>query len=154
MRSGSDRKDSLLIDQLVGLLGNYTGALWRDGDGRAYKEMRHFQNRFPNIGDGGFDLPRCKIDFKASMMRYSQDPSKYRLAVRPRERHPGWVYVLILVEEFSLQEFDGLSALKTYLVGWVHDDDLPEHPELTGPFSGAFTVKATDLIPVIPLNYC
>lgn len=153
IRPEGEREESLLIDQMVGLIGNWTLSVWRDGDARAYMDSRHAQNRAPSVGDGGFDLPRCSIDVKTSMMRGGQDPADYRLAVRPRERHEGWVYALCLVRPFTLESLKQSPRVTALLMGWITDDSLPEFPEDYGPFAGAYTVPAKDLYPFIPLKY-
>ena len=32
VRGAEERKTNLVVDQMVGLIGNYVGAVWRDGD--------------------------------------------------------------------------------------------------------------------------
>lgn len=153
VRNGDDRQDSLIIDQMVGLIGNYAGAIWRDGDARAYLDQRHAQNRLASVGDGGYDLPRCRIDFKSSMMRYSQDPSTYNLLVRPQERKAGWIYVCVLVSKFDLDSLKEKAELLVYMTGWLHDRQLPKDVEKSGPFQGAHVVSVMNLQPLIPFYY-
>jgi len=153
IRKTDDRRKHLSEDQIVGLVGNYALALWRDGDERAYLDMRHSQNRFPTKGDGGYDLPRCRIDIKTSMMRRSQDPMTYNLPVRPRERHKGWVYGLALTESFSIQGLKANPLITVHLVGWAREDELPENANGVGKLEGAFVIPATKLHAFPPLVY-
>lgn len=148
---GSDRQERLLEDQIAGLAGNMALAIWRDGDHRAYLESRHSQNRMPTTGDGGFDLPRCRLDVKTSVMRAGCNPSRYRLAVRPKERHHGWLYALALIKPFEIKDL--ALGLTVNLVGWAEESSLPGIPESSGVFTGAFTLPAKDLIPFPPMTY-
>ena len=148
-----DRKAFCFEDQFVGLLGNAALAVWRDGDIRAYLDMRHAQDRFPDSGDGGYDLPRLRFDIKTSMMRTRPDPLGYNLAVRPRERHDGWVYGLGLVRKFTLDDLKESPQLDVHLIGWALDSDLPEHPNGVGALKGACCIQARNLTPFTPLMY-
>lgn len=150
---GSDRADKLLEDQMCGLIGNYALSLWRDGDDRSYRDARHSQNQFASKGDGGYDLPRVRFDVKTSMMRGSNEPLRYNLAVRPRERHAGWVYGLALIERFSMESLKSNPQVTVHLVGWATDDELPEKPNGAGVFSGAYTLPVMSLHPFTPLIY-
>ena len=150
---GSDRKDKLLEDQMCGLIGNYALAIWRDDDDRSYRDSRHNQNMFASQGDGGYDLPRVRFDIKTSMMRGSNEPLRYNLAVRPRERHAGWVYGLALIEHFSMDSLKENPQVTVHLVGWATDDELPDAPNGAGVFSGAYTLPAMNLHPFTPLVY-
>ena len=137
VRSGKDRKDSLSVDQVVGQMVNYAGILYLTGSMLSYAEARKKANRNKYVGDGGVDVPGYRIDTKGSLMRASPDPLRYRLAVRPRERHIGSAYVLGLVPS--------ISGSLVYLVGWWTDERLPP-PDLAGTFRGAHTVKRHDLL--------
>lgn len=150
---GGDRKEKLLEDQMCGLIGNYALCLWRDGDDRSYRDSRHSQNQFASKGDGGYDLPRVRFDIKTSMMRGSDEPLRYNLAVRPRERHADWVYGLALVERFSMESLKENPQVTVHLVGWARDDELPEKPNGAGVFSGAHVLPAMGLHPFTPLIY-
>ncbi len=150
VRNGGDRDQNLLIDQIVGLAGNFALAIWRDGDARAYRDSRHYQNKFPEKGDGGFDLPRCKIDVKTSMMRGHSDPMRYHLIVRPAERHPEWLYALALSPQFEVADLkDGLEIM---LVGWAVEKSIPKEVDKEF-FEGAHILKADMLNPFVPLSY-
>lgn len=154
VRSGQDREDHLMLDNFLGLIGNYVGALWRDGDTRAYIDQRHQQNRFPTQGDGGYDLPRCRIDFKTSMMRGSADPLDYNLLVRPFERHNENVYVLLLTRPFEFENLKHIEQINVEIAGWYDDRDLGSRkPETEGIFQGAYKVPVVELYPIIPLRY-
>lgn len=151
VRDREDRVSALKIDQIAGLAGNMALCVWRDGDDRTYKEMRYYQNRYPNLGDAGCDLPRCLFDIKTSIMRASPDPMSYRLAVRPAERHRGHTYGLALIREFDTASLS--NGLDVLLVGWKRECNLPECVEASGVFSGAFVVPSKELIPFTPLVY-
>jgi len=150
VRSSDSRDESLLIDQIVGLAGNFALAVWRDGDARAYRDSRHTQNRFRDVGDGGYDLPRCSIDVKTSMMRGSQDPMRYHLIVRPAERHENWTYALALTPAFQIPDLK--NGLEVMLVGWAIEKNLPRTTE-SDLFDGAHVLKADMLNPFLPLVY-
>ena len=97
-------------------------------------------NKNPHLGDGGVDIIGLpNVDIKGSMMRYSSDPSKYRLLVRSRERHKDWIYVLAMVPK--------QRPYKCHLVGWAYDSDLSKHP-YNGPIKslhGAFLKESSEL---------
>ena len=147
IRGRQERMESLGEDQLIGQVGLFVGNYWLSGSDTAYLTSRWFQNMFPRRGDRGGDVPGANVDFKCSLMRAGKDPMEYRLLVRPRERHPGWVYVLALVE--SLDD-DGAVV---HLVGWMEDGELPQETATGGPFAGAHVVKAENLHPLPPLTW-
>ena len=80
------------------------------------------------------------------MMRYSENPLDYRLLVRPRERHDGWIYVLAMVPK--------QRPYKCYLVGWTKDEDLPKstYDGKIKSLHGAFCVEAKNLKPIFGLK--
>lgn len=140
-----ERMDRIAEDQVVGQLGQMALAIWKDGHLGAYHEQRSLANASPLKGDGGSDLVGANVDVKASLMRGSTDPMRYRLAVRPREMHGGWVYVLALVEPL-------MTAVS--LVGWATSDDLASRGvEADGPFSGARCIPAGELRPLPPFDW-
>ncbi len=145
---GNDRMATLGEDQLVGQIGTYVGTKYMLGSAHQYMIGRWYANQHPNQGDGGSDIPASNIDFKASLKRYpKKDPLTYRLPVRPKERHEGWVYILILVDPITE---NGTTA---HLMGWASDDMLPVDPESDGPFEGAHLITATNLKPLMPIKW-
>lgn len=140
---GEDRQSMLTEDQLVGQLGTYTGLKWMTGHSQLYCLSRWYQNKMPYQGDGGSDVPGANIDFKSSMIRTGRPLLEHRLAVRPTERHPGWVYVLCLVNEHY----------QVFMIGWATDEELPVEPEKEGGFEGAFCLPAKELHPLPPFRF-
>jgi len=146
---GADRNDKLLEDQVVGQIGQYVGSRWLQGNPLPYVQARWVANQNPTVGDGGSDILGSNLDFKASLVRTpGGDPLDYRLAVRPRERHDGWVYVLVLVTKLVRKE-----PVESLIVGWASDRMLPTRPESSGVFKGAFIINARDLNPVPPITW-
>jgi len=146
---GADRQTTLREDQLVGQVGQYVGSMWLFGSADPYMKSRWVANQNPTVGDGGSDIIGANLDFKASMARNpNRDLLDYRLAVRPRERHPEWIYVLILVTQMKKPK-----PVLANLIGWATDAMLPKTPSTSGVFSGAFTVKARDLHPLPPFQW-
>lgn len=144
---GSDRAASLVEDQLVGQLGTLALHKYLYGTTERYVFSRHAQNRFPDQGDGGEDLPGANVDVKTSVMRYGQDPWRYNLCVRPRERHADWVYILGLVSK------EYVTDRLVHLLGWIGDAALPAEPATEGPLAGAFVVPAHTLVALPPIHY-
>lgn len=138
IRTSSDRENHLLEDQLVGQIATYCGSVVLTGSPEGWSKARDIANAKPHSGDGGVDIVGLdNVDIKGSLMRKSRDPLEYRLLVRPRERHVGWIYVLGLVPKSR--------PYRTHLVGWACDDDLPKTPNSRGAFKGAYVVKARNL---------
>lgn len=145
VRDDIDRMERLMEDQTVGQLGQMALAIWKDGHMGEYLIQRAAANQYPTHGDGGADFVGGNIDVKASLMRASEDPMLYRLAVRPAEMHDGWVYVLALVEPFMV----GVQ-----LVGWALSSDLTAKPAASeGTFAGAYVINAPELRPLPPLEW-
>lgn len=138
---GGDRAATVGHDNLVGQLCQYALAVYMTGGEAAYVEARAAANADPWRGDGGMDIPCCNIDVKGSWMRASPDPLRYTLAVRPRERHPDWVYVLALAAPHR----DGHLVS---LVGWATTKMLPAVPAARGVFAGAYVLPAAALRPM------
>jgi hypothetical protein len=115
--------------------------MWAFGSADAWRASREKANKNPLVGDGGVDLvvDGKNVDAKASQLLPSRDPLRYRLAVRPRERHAGVVYILALHPH-------GLWNM--LLVGFAEEPELGDKPETEGVFSGAFTIPATRLHPL------
>lgn len=147
VRSGSDRQDALLTDQSVGQLGELALSRYVGGTPLFYELTRTIRDLDPTKGDDGGDLLATNLDVKCSLMRASQDPLKYRLLVRPKERKPNAVYVLALVGQ------DVWQTGTVTLVGWRRDRDLPESCARDGPFAGAYVLPATQLHPLPPLEF-
>ena len=146
LREGQERLEKLTEDQFVGQIGHAAGSIWWSGSMDAYLQAREIANAEPWKGDGGSDLQGVRIDFKTSMMRKSQDPSSYKLLVRPPERHKGCVYVLVLLPKFKVEELG--QGLNVYIVGWAKEEDLPPHTETEGIFEGAYLLDSSRLRPV------
>jgi len=145
IREDDDRQDNLSIDQTVGQIGQIALALWKDGHVGEYLSQRAAANAYPTQGDGGSDLLGSNIDVKASRLKRDADPLRYRLAVRPAELHEGWMYVLCLVEPM---------LTSATLVGWATAEEISEWgPETDGPFAGAYTLQATDLHRMPPIDW-
>lgn len=144
IRTGEDRAKELSRDQLVGQIGQYVGTHWLTGGHHLYQISRWVANQYPYSGDGGTDIPGANIDFKASRLAMTRPISQHHLLVRPAERGPGRVYVLILVE---------LTTSVAYLVGWAKDADLPSEVEQGGPFDGTHKLAAAELHPLPPLRW-
>jgi hypothetical protein len=153
IRSGTNRKKTLAHDQLVGQISTYAGSVVLTGSPQGYWKARDKANKNPHKGDGGVDIiGLSNVDIKGSLMRYSSDPLSYRLLVRPRERHDGWIYVLGMVPENPKPI--GSRPYKCHLVGWSYDKDLPETP-YEGRIKllhGAYLIKGRQLRPISQLK--
>jgi hypothetical protein len=149
IRNGQERQDALTEDQIVGQIGQYVGSMWLFGTANEYKRARWIANQNPTSGDGGSDLLGANIDFKASRVRHrGKDLLSYRLPVRPKERHVGWVYVLILVTHMARGE-----PVIAKMIGWAMESMLPQQPEMEGVFRGAYTIPARELHPIPPIHW-
>lgn len=148
IRDGEDRKENLSFDNLIGQIGTLAGCIFLLGEERGiseYAKSREKADKTPFIGDGGRDLVGRDIDIKCSYMRGSQNPGTYNFLIRPRERHPNWVYLQTLAQKNN-EEFI------VHIVGWVSDNDLPESPESSGIFSGAYKIPVVKL-KKFPINF-
>jgi len=149
MRDREEREAFLGIDQLVGQLGQIAGHRWLYGHPYEYAKEREIINRNPRIGDTGSDVACANIDFKGSLWRYREKPLlDHHLLVRPKERHKGFVYILILIE-LNDNNTKGLG----HLIGWANEAMLPEKPETSGVFEGAFSLSTQELYPLPPFNW-
>lgn len=163
VRAGAERQAALRLDQWVGQIGTFAGTKYLTGSTEPYRQSRWFANRFPDRGDGGYDIPGLNLDFKASLMRGGPSPLSYRLAVRPHERHSGWIYVLVLVEPNTstvdpkttqvVHQLCEADPVRVHLVGWARDSQLPKEVVADGPFAGAFTLPAAMLNPLPPFRW-
>jgi len=147
VRGRADREHFLVTDQEVGQLGESALSKYIGGTLLFYELTRTIRDLDPQAGDGGGDLLATNLDVKCSVMRASPDPLRYRLLVRPRERHADSVYVLALVAPDVWQTGD------VQLVGWCKDSDLPSQSARDGPFAGAYVVPATELHPLPPFTF-
>jgi hypothetical protein len=140
IRNDYHRMKHISEDQLVGQISTYCGSIILTGSQHGYIQARELANKNPFNGDGGVDIIGLNnIDIKGSLMRYSNNPLKYRLLIRPKERHKNWIYVLGLVPKER--------PYKCHLVGWINDSELPT-TTYTGPIKslkGAYAVDAVNL---------
>jgi len=147
IRASEDRQAALAEDQLIGQLGTAAfHKLWY-GDLGQYKRERFLQNRFRFQGDGGSDLGAANIDVKTSLLRTGKPLLEHRLAVRPAERHPNWLYVL------ALSEPPGQAGAYVWLIGWATDAMLPHEPVQDGVFAGAYVLPGSELCPMPPVRW-
>lgn len=156
IRAHAERMGEIKIDQLVGQLGTLALAKWLKGtcEGHAeYARGREIANRNPTSGDNGADVIGSNIDVKTSLCRY---PGKslfdYNLLVRPREYHPGWVYLLALCEADLEADCSDWQAAQIHLMGWVASEELPE-PGGDERFGDARVVPAYKLHRLPPLRW-
>lgn len=143
----TDRLPSLTEDQLIGQIGQFVVTRYMFGTPEKWAINRWFINQNPSYGDAGYDIPGLNLDVKTSLMRASKDPMSYNLLVRPKERHSGWVYYLVLVGEIQDE------LLPVHLIGWAKDEDLPATPAKDGKFKGAYVLPAKSLVPLPPLRF-
>ena len=147
IRATKERAEKLLEDQIIGQVGTIALHRYWFGHVEQYMVGRYFQNKMPWEGDGGEDIPGANIDVKSSLMRRSQDPTTYNLPIRPRERHPNWVYALALLP------LDYRESRRVHLMGWIGDDELPAQPKTDGPLAGAFVIPVTQLHRLPPVTF-
>jgi len=148
VRGDEERGECLSEDQIVGQVGTLAGHRFMFGNANDYKVTRWYANRNPTVGDIGYDVTGCNVDFKTSLMRSpDRPPLDYNLLVRPRERHDDWIYMLLLVEKYSR------AAASVLLVGWASTRMLPDEVATGGAFSGAYVLPARHLNPLMPLRW-
>lgn len=151
VRTLGTRRATVGIDNLVGQLGTMAYSLYQFGSVVPYAQARDTADADPTRGDGGRDFDRLAVDVKASFMRPGLSPTKYRLAVRPAERHAGSVYVLAIVERPpNGSVHDGVGVT---LVGWWPDGGFQGPPEPSGTFEGAYTVRGDRLRKLPPWRW-
>jgi hypothetical protein len=150
IRDPIDRANNLSEDAMTGQIGNYAGIKYWDGSVFDYMVTRFYARQQKFKGDQGYDRPACTIDFKASKIRnLDKALLEYHLRVPPKERRPGWTYVLILTE-WEMQR-DNASV---YLIGWATDEMLPQDPTPKDSFwRGDYILQASNLWPLPPLKY-
>lgn len=141
-----ERKAELHNDQMVGQIGQYVLSLWLTGGREAYIQSRNAADANPMKGDNGSDILGTNIDIKASRIRKEHIPLlNYTLIVRPREYHPGWVYILALVKKAK-------PAHHVYLIGWATAEMLlPSGTD--SRFGDAHVLPARDLHPLLPIRW-
>lgn len=136
-----ESKVSLLdVDNVVGQIGEWALSLALTGSADAWLRTRAKRARKPWEGDGGEDLDGLRWDVKSSLMRYAQDPYRYRLFVRSRELRDGWKYALALVSN------DWRSV---WLPGYATSDEVREGPRAwNGSQAGPHEIEVAKLHPM------
>lgn len=142
---GAERASAGPEDQMVGQLGEWALARYM-GVEETYFSRREQKDLKPWEGDDGTDIDGVPVDVKTSLMRASKDPLRYNLLVRPRERHPETWYVLCLVES--------LETNKVFLVGGLPERALPTTVDTSGPFKGAYRMRAKLLLEMKDVRHC
>lgn len=143
-----ERVGKLVEHQLTGQLGNLAFCRYLYGMAfghYVYRVTRWAADRNPTRGDGGEDVPGCKVDVKASMIRTSLILTEHFLPVPESERHPETTYVLALVEQ-------GEAPL-VHLMGWAGEEELPKEKASSGTFAGKFILRADTLHALPPLRW-
>lgn len=147
------RQETLAIDQIVGQIGQYALAIYFFGEPSRYYIQRLVANAHPEIGDSGQDILGSNMDVKTSLMRGSTNPMTYRLPIRPKELHEGHVYFLALVKPNGESALKMTEPIQVYIAGWVTDSDMPDEPDDSGIFKGAYTIPASKLNPLPPIQW-
>lgn len=148
IREEDERTKSIAMDQLIGQLGEFALSIYLTGNTTAYKIQRRAANNHPEYGDNGEDIFGLNIDVKTSAMRNSNNPLDYTLAVRPKEIHGKWCYVLALVHPNGRNGLSMVMPIRVRLVGWLTTEELPTAEDRHGTFKGAYTVRAINLHPL------
>jgi hypothetical protein len=145
---GEARAENLSERQITGQAAQLAFSLYQFGAVHPYRVSRWHADANPKKGDNGSDIPGLNLDVKGRRMRYGDDLESYLrkgcLPVRPEERHPGFVYVLVYVR---------MDVSKAYIFGWIDEADLPETAEQSGTFTGAFKVSAFKVNPLPKLRW-
>jgi hypothetical protein len=140
-----ERNRRLLFDQVTGQIGNLAINIFihgRDFGIKRYQESRDIINQNPWQGDDGRDIIDLNIDIKTSCLHNDNFNMLYaRLAVRPHELKPDWIYVLGIVYE----KYKHDTSIMMHLVGWANSSDFPNSTENSGPFAGAYIITAKNL---------
>ena len=169
-RHVGERGDTVKNDSFVGCLAHYAYCrhMWGpEGVGKLF-DAYWVSNKFPEIrkirgtnrvSDGGSDILRLNVDVKSSLVRTNLPLIKHRLPVRPYDKHPNWIYALVLVTEHekpNATRIDDSFKYVANLVGWAKTKDLPDKPYskedggAPDDFDGAYLVDAIDLCPFMP----
>jgi len=149
-----DRMDNLLLDQIVGQVGQFALCWWKDGCDKEFLNTAYYQSFFKdrNGSDGGHDIARAQVDIKTSMARIEgRDLLDYNLIVAPKEYRENWTYVFGLVKPFNPAQFLKLDNIECHLIGWKSSNDMTI--QNSGMFAGNFVTPAHELEPLIPLKY-
>ena len=144
IRLADDRKKKLIQDQVVGMAGHYALCKYWFGDDHMFRVQRFFANQYPNMGDGGVDIPGSNVDIKTSHLHTSLPIIEHCLPVRPREFKESTVYILGLFEVSD-------DIYKVHLVGWAKGCELSLAS--AGVFTGAYTIKASGLHELPPIMW-
>jgi len=115
VRDKVSRDINLKDDQLVGQLGELAASVYLTGSIDCYIQHRTERNKNPYTGDDGTDI--MEYDVKTSLMRYGQDPTKYNLLVRPRERGKNKKYLPVFISK---------DMMTAYIMNAVSDEELEE----------------------------
>ncbi|WP_207261104.1 hypothetical protein [Desulfovibrio sp. Huiquan2017] len=145
IKDGNGKPTSKFRSNLAGQIGEAAGQIYLHGPvaGMArYSTERQVRNADKYRGDGGVDalIGSMRIDFKTTL-RFARHaaPEKFRLAVRPHERHHETTYVMVLADKIGYDHF------MVTIVGICHESDLPDTAETAGTFRGAYTVPVPRL---------
>lgn len=159
-RNDDDRQLNLTIDQFIGVgLGELAGSK-HFFTVKDYYDCRSKKNENPYSGDNGYDTLGYKIDYKTSNAK-NPNLLNYNLAVRPKELHYGFVYILILVKSYGLSPqslITGETKPKIYLMGWADYDMLKDKQATSGIFGptsssdGAYVIPAHKLLKIKDLT--
>lgn len=142
-----ERRRRLALDQFTGQLGQLAATLVLTGSEDPYRLNRAMVDPALRIGDRGGDIPGTNIEIKSSRMGTYKTLSQYMLPVRPRERTPNTVYVMVVVAYTDL----AAERATAYILGWARGSDLPGQAEAAGLFKGAHVIIARDLNPIMPV---
>lgn len=129
-------------DQLVGMTGEAAFSIYMTGSIQWWLATRVARNHCPYTGDSGTDLICLRnVDVKTTVPKQPYGMDETCLIVNPRDRRPGTVYVLALIERW-----DPTSVV---LAGWVTDENLP--PIGTqARFARLHAIPARSLAPLPP----
>jgi hypothetical protein len=150
-----ERTKNLKLNQITGQFGEAAGCEWffRKGGYDKYLEVRNEKNKNKFSGDNGCDIPNLPIDIKGTRVglkieqgvsRVDLDSPDFVMAVRPKERHKGHIYVQATVGYNA----DSLEDCAVYLTGWAKESDLPKEPAQSGLYKGAYCLPFTSLRPM------
>jgi hypothetical protein len=160
-----ERGSYLKIDQFIGMLGTAAGSIHLFGGTGPFERAREKANLNPTQGDGGEDFIGLPLDIKTSLLRYSPDPLRYTLPVRPGELRKyvdGQLIVLAMAEPSERDRPSDWAKDNAWLVardewlvhivGWATRGDLPPPPDVPHRvFGDAHCIAAADLRPLSSL---
>ncbi|WFS63811.1 hypothetical protein LF599_06515 [Pseudodesulfovibrio thermohalotolerans] len=117
IKDGNGKQTSKFRSNLAGQIGEAAGQIYLHGPvaGMArYCTERKVRNADKYRGDGGVDAVAgaVKVDFKTTL-RFAKNaaPEKFRLAVRPHERHTDTTYVMILADKIGYDHFSEVVSI-------------------------------------------